>query len=202
MQRLLIATKNPGKLKELIQFLSDLPLELVSLTDLGIEEEMEETAETYFENSKQKAVFYSKLSNLPVIADDGGLEIEALGGVPGVKSRRWLGYHATDEELIEYTKKIARELPENNRHAAFKTVITLALPNGKYFQEYGEVKGIIAKNPHQKLLHGYPYRSFFYIPELKKYYHESELTDAEQIMYNHRYKAIEKLKPKIKEILC
>lgn len=197
MKKLLIATKNPGKIAEIKSFLKDLPFETVSLKDVGIKDDVEETGKTYTENSLLKALFYAKKSKLPVISDDGGLEIEALGGAPGIKSRRWLGYEATDQELIEYMKKITRNLPENNRTAYFKTVITFALPNGKYFQQKGEVKGQIAKKPFLKLLEGYPYRSFFFLPQINKFYHESQLSKAEERVYNHRYKAIKKLKPLI-----
>ena len=199
MKKLLIATTNIGKVKELTQFLSDLPLQIVSLRDVGITDNVEETGNSYVENSKFKALFYAKKSGLPAVADDGGIEIVALDGAPGTKSRRWLGYESTDEELIEYMKKVAKELPDNNRQAFFKTVITLALPDGKTWSIPGEVEGIIAKEPLLKISKGYPYRSFFYLPQLKKYYHESELTGEEQKLYNHRYKAIQEIKPLIKK---
>ena len=197
MKRLLIATTNVGKLKEISDFLSDLDLELLSLSDVGINLDFEEVGKTYQENSQAKAVFYAKKSGLPAIADDGGLEISALGGAPGVKSRRWVGKDSTDEKIIEHMTKLAKELPDNNRKAFFRAVITLALPNGKTWSVEGLVKGIIAKKPHLKLSKGYPYRSFFYLPKIKKYYHEKELTEQEQKLYNHRYKAIQKLIPVI-----
>jgi len=195
--RLLIATKNEGKLKELKTFLSDLPFKIVSLKDLKIKDDVEEDGKTYKENSQKKALFYSKLTGFPTISDDGGIEIDALNGVPGVKSRRWLGQEATDEELIKHMLKVSKKLPDNNRKAFFKTVVSFALPNGKVWSVRGEVGGVIAKKPLLRILKGYPYRSFFYLPKVKKFYHESELTDKEQRMYNHRYKAIEKLKPLI-----
>lgn len=199
MKNLLVATTNPGKIAEISKFLKDLPFKIVSLKDVGISIDIKETGETYKENSKLKALFYAKLSSLPAISDDGGIEIMALGGAPGIKSRRWLGHHATDKELIEYMKKVTKELPDNNRTAYFKTVITLALPNGKYFQSTGKVKGEIARKPLLKLLKGYPYRSFFFIPAINKFYHESQLSKEEERLYNHRYKAIQKLKPKIQK---
>ncbi len=195
MQKLLIATHNKGKLKEFKYFLSDLPFKVVSLSDLGIKDNIEETGETYRENSQAKALFYSKKSNLPAIADDGGIEIEAFGEAPGIKSKRWLGYEATDKDLIKNMIKIAKELPDNNRRAFFKTVVSLAMPNGKVWSVNGKVEGIIAERPYLKPLKGYPYRSFFYLPRIKKYYHEDQLTDEDQKLYNHRYKAIQKLKP-------
>ncbi|MDO8583376.1 MAG: non-canonical purine NTP pyrophosphatase [bacterium] len=199
MQKLLIATTNQGKLKEISYFLSDLPLEIVSLSDIGIDIDVKETGKTYKENSQLKALFYAKKSNLPAISDDGGLEIVALGGAPGLHSKRWVGKDSTEEDIVNHMIKISRELPDDNRKAFFKTVISLALPNGKVWSVTGEIEGIIAKKPFLKLLTGYPYRSFFYLPEIKKYYHEKELSDEEQKLYNHRYKAIQKLKLLIAE---
>lgn len=201
MQKLLIATTNKGKILELGEFLKDLPVKLVSLKNVDITQDVEEDGTTYEENSAKKALFYAKLSGLPSISDDGGLEISALNGEPGLKSRRWLGYEGTDEELMVHMQKVADNLPEDNRNAKFVTVVTFALPTGEVWNIRGEVDGIIAKEPLPKLLHGYPYRSFFYLPKLQKFYHESELTPEETKEYNHRWKAINQLKPIIKEIL-
>lgn len=203
MKKLLIATRNPGKLFEISKFLSDLPLTIVSLKDIGIEGDVEETGKTYKENSVRKARFYAKKSGLPTIADDGGIEIDALGGAPGIRSRRYFGKQgkeATDEEIIAAMKKLIKTLPQNKLEATFRVIITLVLPNGKTFSVDGDVKGIL-KDPHLKLLHGYPYRSFFFLPKLNKYYHESELSEEEQKVYNHRYKAIQKLKPVIRKLV-
>ncbi len=195
MKKILLATTNPGKISEMSNFLKGFPFKIVSLKDVGIKIDIEETGKNYEENSKIKAVFYAKKSNLPAISDDGGLEIKSLGGAPGIKSRRWLGHHSKDLELIKHMKKIAKELPDNNRTAYFKTVITFAMPDGKYFQAKGQVKGIISKEPFLKILKGYPYRSFFFVPKINKFYHESQLSKEEERIYNHRYKAISKLKP-------
>lgn len=203
-QTILISTKNQGKLKEIKNFLSDLSVNLVSLSDIGIKEEVEEDGKTYEENSKKKALFYSKKSGLPTIADDGGIEIDALGGGPGIRSKRFFGKNgkdATDEEIIEKMIKISSNLPKNKKGAKFIALITLALPDGRTWSVRGEVLGIISEKPYMKLLHGYPYRSFFYLPEIKKYYHENELTNEEQKSYNHRWKAIEKLKPIILRVI-
>lgn len=197
MKKLLIATRNPGKFLEISKFLSDLPLKIVSLKDLNITDDIEETGKTYEENSLKKAVYYAQKSGLPTIADDGGIEIDGLNGAPGVRSRRYFGKdgkEASDQEIIEAMKKLIKRLPQDKLGATFYVVITLALPNGKTFSVEDEVRGVL-KDPHLKLLHGYPYRSFFFLPELNKYYHESELSQAEQKLYNHRWKAINKLKP-------
>jgi len=201
MKKLLVATTNAGKLKEISGFLSDLPLEILSFKDVEIKDDVEEEGGNYLENSQLKALFYSKKSGLPTISDDGGLEMMALGGAPGVRSKRWIGEKSTDEDLANHMLKIAGKLPEDNRRAFFKTVISLALPDGKIWSVNGEVEGIIAEKPYLKLLKGYPYRSFFYLPKIEKYYHEDQLTKEEEKEYNHRYKALEKLKPVITKVL-
>lgn len=193
MKKLLVATKNPGKLKEISEFLSDLSLDIVSLEDVGIRDDIEETGKSYRENSQLKALSYAKKSGLPSLADDGGVEIKAFGGAPGIKSKRWLGKDATEEDIIDHLLKISKNL--SNRNAKFKTVISFALPSGEVWSVDGEVEGIIAEKPYLRALKGYPYRSFFYLPEIKKYYHEDQLDSEEQKEYNHRYKAIQKLKP-------
>lgn len=222
MKKILIATKNLGKLEEIKNFLSDLSachsefsseskemlksvqhdsIEIVSLSDLGIKNEVLEDGKTYKENSQKKALFFAKLSDLPTIADDGGIEISALGGKPGIQSHRWFGEGASDEEMVEKMIKIANELPQNNRRAFFKVVISFAMPNGKVWSAEGEIEGEISQKPYLKLLKGYPYRSFFYLPKIKKFYHEDELSEEEQKLYNHRYKALKKLIPIIEREL-
>ncbi|MCL4354268.1 hypothetical protein M1349_02225 [Patescibacteria group bacterium] len=196
MKKLLIATGNPGKLGEIRNFLGKFNLQTISLTDLGLSQDVEEDGKTYEENSQKKAIHFAKLSNLPTLADDGGLEIDALNGEPGVNSKYWA---KTEDEIIEKLARISRELPEDKRGATFTTVISLALPSGKVWSVYDEIKGIIVENEYMKRVFGYPYRSFFYIPEIKSYYHEDEMTKDQLQMYNHRYKAIQKIKKIIKE---
>src|SRR3990167_2037422 len=113
MKKLLIATTNTGKLREYKDFLSDLPVKLVSLKDIGITDDVEEKGKTYEENSRAKALFYARKSGLPAISDDGGIEIHALNNEPGIKSRRWLGYEASDEDLVKHMIQVSQKLPEN-----------------------------------------------------------------------------------------
>ena len=174
MQKLLIATHNPAKLHELRDLFSDFPAELVSLTDVGITEDIEEDGLTYEENSQKKAIFYAQKSNLPAVSDDGGIEIAALNNAPGVHSKRWLGDNTTEEELVAHMQKVASELPDDNRTAYFKVVLSLALPDGQVWSVFGEIKGIVAKEPFIQQRKGYPYRSFFFLPQLDKYYFESD----------------------------
>lgn len=199
MKKLLIATKNPGKLKELSAFLQK--FETVSLSDVGIDDDVEETGKTFEENSKLKAIFYAKKSGLPTLSDDGGLEIDALDGEPGVRSRRWLGYEASDDELKNHLKKVIERLPKNKRSARFTTVLSFAVPDGRVWSERAEVVGELSTNTRGKDLKGYPYRSYFYLPEIKKFYHESDLSESEIEQFNHRHKALSKILPIISDHL-
>jgi XTP/dITP diphosphohydrolase len=118
----------------------------------------------------------------------------ALNGAPGLKSHRWLGSNTTEKDIVSHMKKIAKTLPDDNRKAFFKTVLSIAFADGRVTSFAGSVEGIIPDKPSLNYEPGYPYRSFFYIPAIKKYYFETELTPKELKIYNHRYKAIQKLK--------
>lgn len=196
-RKLLIATHNPAKLHEIAQLLADLPLTLLSLADVHITDEPLEDGKTFEENSQKKAVFYARLSALPSLADDGGLEIAALQGEPGVRSKRWLGEDTTEEELIKHMIHLSRTLPDANRDATFSTAMTLALPDGQMWTESGMISGIIPKKYLTNHIPGFPYRSFFYLPTIKKFHHNDELTSEDEKRYNHRYIAINRLKPVI-----
>lgn len=197
MKKLLIATTNPGKLGELKEFLSDLPIELVSLKDIGITEKPEETGKTFEENAKLKAEFYMKKSGFPTLADDGGFEIDALGGEPGVKSHRWehSDREATDEEIIAYTMKRMQGIPPEKRGAQLRLVLMLALPSGEFYRSEDKVRGVVAEKPSSRITPGFPYRSLLFIPEIHKFYDQKYMTTEENDQYNHRKHAVEKLKP-------
>lgn len=204
MQKLLIATTNPAKLNELSDFLKDLPLKLVSLQDVDIFQKAPETGRTFQENAILKAKFYQKLSGLPALADDGGFEIDALGGAPGVESHRWIDIskEATDEELIAHTLQQMKNLPLSQRQAQLRLVLALALPNGEIFTTEAKIRGIVPPVSAQKHMTGFPFRSLLFIPRLKKFYNSFELTAEETERYNHRKMAIEKMLPIIREKLC
>lgn len=159
MQKLLIATTNPGKFAEYKRHLDDLPLELVSLKDLGLET-VEETGATFEENALLKARAYATRSKLPTLADDGGLEIEALSGEPGVRSHRSVGEKEnTDEELIaEVIERMKRVNPEE-RGARLRAVIALKVGDTEHIAE-GVTEGSIAEAP-GPYEPGFPYRGLF-----------------------------------------
>ncbi|MBI3980875.1 non-canonical purine NTP pyrophosphatase [Candidatus Microgenomates bacterium] len=201
MKKILIATTNPGKFFEIKEFLSDLPILPVSLNELKITQRAREDFPTFRKNSQHKAKFYSEISGLPAIADDGGLEIAYLHGAPGVFSRRWMNgsEDVSDQELIEFTLYKMKGVPVNKRGAQLRTVISLALPDGIVYSASAKVRGIIAEKPYYILIPGFPYRSLLYLPEIDKFYHSQEMTQKETEKYNHRKKALEKLKKIIRK---
>ncbi len=204
MNRLLIATTNPGKLGEIKGFLSDLSVALVGLDDIGVGDFPEETGISFQENAILKAKFYAEKSKLPTLGDDGGLEIDALGGEPGVKSHRWIhnDREDTDEELIQYTLDRMKDIVDTNRGAQLRLVLALVLPSGEVFTSEEKVRGIIPRQASKNRWKGFPYRSLLYLPEINKYYNHDELTVTETETYNHRKKALEILKPIIKLKIC
>jgi len=200
MNKLLIATTNPGKLGEIKEFLRDLPVTLVGLADVGITEFPEETGISFQENAVLKAKFYAEKSKLPTLADDGGLEIDALNGEPGVKSHRWIhdDREDTDEELIQYTLDRMKDIVDTNRGAQLRLVLALVIPGGEVFTSEEKVRGIIPHEASKTRFRGFPYRSLLFLTEINKYYNHDELTVTETETYNHRKKALEILKPILK----
>ena len=202
MQKLLIATTNPGKLAEIRRFLSDLPIELVSLKDVGITDQVEETGHTFEENAIIKAKFYAEKSGLATIGDDGGFEIDALGGEPGVKSHRWIhgDREDLDDELIAYTFEKMKGIQK--RGAQLRAVLAFVTPKGEVHTATDITLGIIPDKPSQERVPGFPYRSILFIPEIHKYYNHDLLTSEETETYNHRKRALDKLKPYIVSTLA
>lgn len=193
MNKLLIATTNQGKLLEYKTLLADFPVALTSLKEEGISLGVEEDGETFEENAIKKAREYCAISNMPVLADDGGIEIDYLGGEPGVKSRRWPGYEASDQELVSMTLAKLAGVEWESRTAKLKVVIALKFPGDeKIYIAEGFKNGYIRKNP-LNFTAGYPFRSLFYLPEIGKTY--SELSPEEEAKIAHRSEAITKLMP-------
>lgn len=199
MAKLLIATTNLAKFKEYKELLKSLPLKLVSLKDLGVKRKPNENGKTFQENAIKKAKFYSKLTNLPALADDGGLEIDYLKGEPGIKSHRWPGREATDQELIDYTLKRLKGVPWDKRGAQFRVILALAISGKKILNFEGKKRGIILTKPRGKLIPGYPFRSIFYLSKYGKSF--NQLSFKQEIKIGHRQKPIKKLIPILKKLL-
>ncbi len=202
MQQLVLATNNAAKIKEITLFLQDLPLHLITLNEAGISQNSPEDGRTFMENAVFKAQFYHEKTGLACLADDGGIEIDALNGEPGVDSHRWISKTKDDEDeaLIAYT--FERMKAVKNRGAQMHLILALVTQDQKVFTTEGIVKGVIAEQPSPFRTPGFPFRSVFFIPELNKYYDHSVLTPEETQTYNHRRMAVEKMKPIIeKELL-
>ncbi len=200
MKKLLIATTNPGKFAEISSFLSDLSIELIGLKEAGIKDVFEETEKTFEENAILKAEYYAKISGLPTIADDGGFEIDALDGEPGVKSHRWIhgDREDTDEELIAYTIKRLKGVPLPDRGAQLRAVVAFSLFNGETKTATAFTRGVIPLQPSKTRTPGFPFRSLLYLPQISKFYNYDVLSKEENEEYNHRKKALEELKPFLK----
>ncbi len=198
MGRLLIATANPGKLAEFRLILEPLGITAVTPGEIGLTDKPEETGETFAENSLLKANFYWQRAQLPVLADDGGLEIDALGGEPGVHSRRISGIERTDEELNRIILEAVTKLPEEKRTARLKIILTLRINADMNFQAEGSIEGRIRPSG-LRPEPGYPYRAIFWVPGIGKFY--KDFTAEEIRTHSHRAQAIAKLMPQIKQYI-
>ena len=191
ISKILLATHNEGKILEYRVLIKDYPFEFVALSDLGIKDEPEEDGKTFEENARKKAEFYSRFSNLPVLAEDGGIEIDYLNGEPGVVSRRWPGHKATDEALINMTLQKLKGVPKEKRGAQFRVVMALRINDKKILTSEAFLRGFITEKPIAKIVPGFPFRSLFYVPDLGKVL--GELSMEEEAKVAHRCIALKNL---------
>ncbi|HVN63374.1 MAG TPA: non-canonical purine NTP pyrophosphatase [Candidatus Binataceae bacterium] len=195
MARLLIATTNPAKLSEYRILLRELglDLELISLADAGIHEHPEETGATFADNAMLKARCYFQLAKIPTIADDGGLEVDALGGEPGVRSHRWLGpgRDNTDRALAEEVIARMRGVPPERRTARLCAAVALIYGHDGIVREQmaeAAMEGVIAERIHSEMRPGFPYRAVLYLPDRKCYV--GELGETEEARISQRRTAV------------
>ena len=163
MVKLLIATHNPGKVREYKALLADLPLELTYPAQEGLDIEVTETGGSFAENARLKAAAYARASGLLTLADDSGLEVDALGGEPGIRSARYAGSGASDEERYDLLLEKLRGMPWEERTARFRCVIAVATPQGQVHTAEGSCEGMIAFA--SKGEHGFGYDPVFYLPD-------------------------------------
>ncbi len=145
--KLLVATRNRGKLREIVHFLQDLPIEIEGLEVFPELPPVEETGSTFLENARTKALSVALQTGLPSLADDSGLEVEALGGAPGVISSRYGGREGDDAANIARLLREMEGLPEESRRARFVCVLVLAHPDGLWVSVEGVCPGRIAEAP-------------------------------------------------------
>lgn len=189
MKKIIVATTNSGKFKEIKEILKN--YELISLKDINCEIEVEEDQETLEGNSKKKAEEISKLTNMPCIADDTGLCIEALNGWPGVHTARFLGENATPSERNEAILEKMRDLTGEKRKAKVISIMTY-YEKGNFIVAKGEIEGNIAQE--QRGDNGYGFDPIFELENGKTY---AELTQAEKNTISHRKRALENLEKQL-----
>ncbi len=185
---LVIATRNKGKLREFRSLLSATGWTVLGLSELPTEKEHEETGTTFAENARLKALAYSLDTDLPVLADDSGLEVEALGGRPGLHSARYAGPAASDADRI---RKLLWELEASGgtRDARFVCALAVARAGRLLMEAEGQCRGLIAREPRGS--NGFGYDPVFIFPELGRTY--AELSAAEKNVHSHRACAIRSL---------
>ncbi|HUO04071.1 MAG TPA: non-canonical purine NTP pyrophosphatase [Candidatus Binataceae bacterium] len=203
MRRLLIATTNPAKLAEYRILLRGFDLEPISLTEVGIHEAPEETGATFAENAMLKARFYFERAKIPVLADDGGLEVDALGGAPGIHSNRWLGpgRDNSDRALADEIIVRMQAVPPARRTARLRACIALV------YEDRGEVReriaeaameGVIAERAMAEIRPGFPYRAVLFLPERGRYV--GELGEEEEARVSQRRTAVMMIAAELKQI--
>jgi XTP/dITP diphosphohydrolase len=180
-------------------------LELVSLADVGISETPEETGATFTENALIKARFYFERARIATLADDGGLEIDALNGEPGVKSHRWLGAggneNDSDEALVAEVIRRMKGVDAARRTARMRATLALIHEEGGVMREQtaqGAIEGVIAESAYAKIRAGFPYRSVLVIPGRNCYL--GELGDEEEAQISQRRIAILELREELERI--
>lgn len=196
--KLLIATTNPGKFEEAVSVLAESGLEIVGLKDFPNIQQVPETGETFEENAILKAKGYFTQTGVSTIADDGGLVVDALGGLPGVHSNRWLGHEATDAELANAVLERLLGVPQEKRTARLGGFIVFWDGTHLLTSECW-LHGYIADRMMGEIRPGFSYRPLLIIPQFGKPY--SELTPEEHQEVNFRRKNLAILKPKILECL-
>ena len=189
MKKLLVATRNQGKLNEFVSLLAGLPYKLVSLNTLDITEVVEVTGSTFYENALIKAKTYLRLSKMDSLADDSGLEVDVLDGRPGVWSARYGSPSMSDEDRVQLLLKELHGVPWNKRTARFKCVIVLATTLGCVTTVESSVEGFIQYKAEGS--NGFGYDPIFYLPESDCT--SAELSTKDKNNISHRGKAAKKL---------
>lgn len=189
MKKIVVATNNQGKLKEIKEILKE--YELVTLKEIGCNIKVEEDQETFEGNAKKKAEEIAKVTNLPVLADDSGLVIEALDGFPGVHTARFLGEDATDAQRNEAILEKMKGLKKEQRKAKVVCIVAY-YEEGKFTIGKGEIEGTIAQKPRGE--RGFGFDPIFEIANGKTY---AEITLEEKNAISHRKRALENLKKQL-----
>jgi XTP/dITP diphosphohydrolase len=193
--RLLLATTSAGKLREWQTLLADLPLEIVTLPEIGIDFQVPETGSTYAANALLKAEGYGRASGLLTLAEDSGLSVAALGGRPGVHSARWEG-----DDYVHKNAMLIRLLEGKHgaaRACRYVCVVVLRHPDGRRWRVRGEVRGQIATAPAGS--GGFGYDPVFYSPRLNRTLAQIPIDEKDRI--SHRGRAARRIRPILRELI-
>ncbi len=196
LPKLLLATNNQAKVREYRHLLQDLPCEMVTLAEQGISTVVAETGQSLEDNARLKATILASESRLLALADDSGLEVDALGGEPGPLSARYAGEAASDKERVSYLLARLKDVPWEKRSARFRCVIVLATPDGEVEFCFGERHGFITFQPRGE--QGFGYDPVFYLPELGKTMAELSLEVKNQV--SHRGQAAREVYRKLEKL--
>ena len=196
---LVVATRNPGKMREYRQLLSDWPVELISLDDAGVIGDVDETGDTFLANARLKASEYAWLSNLPTISDDSGLEVHALGGEPGVYSARYGGDACqSDADRVALLLHNLDGVRWERRVARFCCVTAIAAPGGAVVGTVvGSIAGVIQFEPEGE--HGFGYDPVFHLPSLGQTIAQAPLEIKNRV--SHRADAARKARKMLQTLL-
>jgi XTP/dITP diphosphohydrolase len=198
MKKLLIATTNPAKFGEMQSAFEENGIKILGLRDFPEIKIVEETGHNFEENALLKVKGYFAQTNIPCLADDGGLMVDYLDGAPGVNSNRWLGFKATDQEIAGAILKKMEGVPSEKRTARFGGV--MAFYDGNNFvKEENYVEGFIAQHPVGDIKPGFPYRSIFMVAKFGRPY--SELSEEEDKEVGARQRNLQAIKPRVLELL-
>lgn len=196
-EKLLLATTNPGKAKEIEFSLQNLPFLIYSLQDFNLGVQYQERGKTFMNNARGKSIYYSKRWEGLTLGEDSGLEIEFLNGAPGVYSARFSGPNADDVKNIAKVLRLMKGVPEENRGARFVSTMVLSL-KGSIIKEIREVvKGCVSTQAKGEF--GFGYDPIFFYPPLEKTMAELPVDEKNQI--SHRGKALKKLRRFLEEYL-
>jgi XTP/dITP diphosphohydrolase len=196
VRTLLLATRNPGKLREFRGLLAPEGIEVRGLADLPGAPEVEEDGATFRENAWKKARALAAFSGLPALADDSGLTVEALGGRPGVRSARYAGPGATDADNNRKLLEELRGVPPERRRAAFVCAMALAVPRGAGAEAEGRLEGRLLEAP--RGTGGFGYDPLFLVEEVGLTLAEMELSAKNRL--SHRGRALGALLPRLREL--
>ena len=190
-----LATTNKNKIREFKRFTENFPVEVKSLSDFGPLPEAIEDGQTFDENAYKKALHYARVLGLPAIADDSGISVEALDGAPGVRSARYAGEDASDEQNC--TKLLQEMQGEKNRRAAFVCVVSIAVPSGPALTYEANCEGTILTEPQGS--NGFGYDPLFFFEPLGKSFAELSLEQKNEV--SHRGKVLAELSGEFDKVL-